>query len=187
MTDRDRRADQRPTHAADAPQHAAVVDQITAHNQRHAAAPPSPGSPRPARRLVIVTCMDTRLDPYKALGLAAGDAHIIRNAGGIVTEDVLRSLVVSSHILGTRELMIVNHTDCGLLNLCEHHLVDDLERATGRAAVSPAAFYSFTDLEANVRRQISRVRDHPWLSQLRPRGFVYDVSTGKLREVNAAG
>jgi carbonic anhydrase len=164
-----------------------VIDVIVAHNRQHGAAPASAGSPRPGRRLVIVTCMDTRLDPYKTLGLAAGDAHIIRNAGGIVTEDVVRSLVLSSHVLGTRELMVINHTDCGLHNLCEHHLVDDLERVTGRCAVSPNAFLSFTDLQANVRRQIGRVSAHPWLQQIHARGFVYDVATGKLHEVDAGG
>jgi carbonic anhydrase len=164
-----------------------TVDEVLAHHQRHAAAPTSAGSPRPRRRLVVVTCMDTRLDPYKTLGLAAGDAHIIRNAGGIVTEDVVRSLVLSSHVLGTRELMVINHTDCGLHHLCEQDLICDLERATGRSAVSPNVFLSFTDLEANVRRQVQRVRDHPWLGGICVRGFVYDVVTGKLHEVDGGG
>ena len=161
-----------------------VTDRAFAHNQQHAVAPDCAGSPRPGQRLTILTCMDTRLDPYKALGLAAGDAHILRNAGGIVTDDVLRCLVLSSHVLGTRELMVINHTDCGLLNLAEDRLVDELEHATGRAAVSPAAFYGFSDLDANVRRQVRRVRDHPWLGELRTRGFVYEVAAGKLREVD---
>ncbi|MEX0741759.1 MAG: carbonic anhydrase [Phycisphaeraceae bacterium] len=163
-----------------------TVDQVVEHNREHAVAPERAGSPRPGRRLVIVTCMDTRLDPYKALGLAAGDAHILRNAGGIVTEDVIRSLVLSSHVLGTRELMVINHTNCGLCNLREENLVSELEDSTGRSAVSPAAFYSFSDLQANVRRQVRRVHDHPWLSALVARGFVYDVATGKLDEVDAS-
>lgn len=163
-----------------------VMGAVMAHNRRHAVAPACAGSPRPQRRLVVVTCMDTRLDPYKALGLAAGDAHILRNAGGIVTEDVIRSLVLSSHTLGTRELMLISHTDCGLLNLPEEKLVDELEQRTGSAAVSPGEFHAFADLEANVRRQVRRVRNHPWLQHLTTRGFVYDVAAGKLHEVDVA-
>lgn len=166
------------------PQPTPVIDEVFAHNAAHAVAPETTGSPRPQRKLVVVTCMDTRLDPYKALGLAAGQAHILRNAGGVVTEDVVRSLVLSSHVLGTQELMVINHTDCGLLNLPEENLICRLEEATGRSAVSPGAFFSFTDLDANVRRQVRRVRHHPWLDHLRTRGFVYDVATGRIREVD---
>jgi carbonic anhydrase len=140
----------------------------------------------PARRLAIVACMDARLTIEPMLGLKTGDAHIIRNAGGIVTEDALRSLIVSHHLLGTREFMIVNHTDCGMLTFKDEELRNKLHQATGTAAAGPVAFHAFSDLDENVRQQIRRVRSHPWIPKDIPvRGFVYDVKTGKLREVAA--
>jgi carbonic anhydrase len=118
------------------------------------------------------------------LGLKTGDAHIIRNAGGIVTEDAIRSFVISHHLLGTREFMIVNHTDCGMLTFKDAELVETLNKKTGKAAVAPAHFHSFADLDENVRRQAAKLRDHPWIPPAVPiRGFVFDVKTGKLREV----
>jgi carbonic anhydrase len=140
-------------------------------------------TPRPARKLAILTCMDTRLS-IRTLGLKTGDAHIIRNAGGIVTEDSLRSLIVSHHLLGTEEIMVINHTDCGLMHTSEQDLRTRIQNRTGTAAVSPAFFYAFENVEENVRHQLQKLRSHPWIpASITVRGFVYDVSTGKLREI----
>ena len=138
----------------------------------------------PARRLAVLACMDARLTVEPALGLRTGDAHIIRNAGGIVTDDALRSLIISHHLLGTREFAIVNHTDCGMLTFADPDLRARLRRETDATPVTPARFYAFSDLEANVREQIHAVRSHPWVPRAIPvRGFVYDVRTGRLEEV----
>src|SRR4029077_15631155 len=141
----------------------------------------------PARKLGIVACMDARLTVEQFLGLKTGDAHIIRNAGGIVTEDALRSLIISPHLLGTQEFMIINHTDCGMLTFKDQELAGKLEAGTNASPVAPSRFYSFTDVENNVRQQIQRVKTHPWIpKQIPVRGFVYDVKSGSLREVSAA-
>jgi carbonic anhydrase len=138
----------------------------------------------PARKLAIVACMDARLTLEPMLGLKTGDAHIIRNAGGIVTEDVVRSLVISQQLLGTEEVMIVNHTDCGMLTFSDDALRTRLLNSTGKLAVVPARFYAFGDLEQNVREQVLKLRTHPWIpQQITVRGFVYDVKSGRLREV----
>jgi carbonic anhydrase len=138
----------------------------------------------PARKLAIVACMDARLTVEQALGLETGDAHIIRNAGGIVTEDALRSLIISHYLLGTQEFMIINHTDCGMVTFEDDQFKQHLQEKTGQTAAVPAAFHSFKNLEENVREQISKVKSHPWLPKDVPvRGFVYDVHTGKLYEV----
>ncbi len=142
----------------------------------------------PARKLAVVACMDARLTVEQALGLKTGDAHVIRNAGGIVTEDALRSLVISHHLLGTREFLIINHTDCGMLTFRDEELQTRLERETRAAAVAPARFFAFSNPEENVRRQIQKIRSHPWIPNTIPvRGFVYDVKTGRLKEVSAQG
>lgn len=121
------------------------------------------------------------------LGLKTGDAHIIRNAGGIVTDDVLRSLIISHHLLGTQEFVLVNHTDCGMLTFTDADLRVRLRRETGTTPVAPARFYAFSDLEANVREQIQAIPSHPWLpSHVPVRGFVYDVRSGRLTEVSDA-
>jgi carbonic anhydrase len=137
----------------------------------------------PARKMAVVACMDARLVPNEVLGLQPGDAHVIRNAGGIVTDDVLRSLIVSHHLLGTEEFIIINHTHCGMLGFSDEELLQKLEEQTGVATVEPVRFHAFTDLEANVLEQIRRVRSHPWIpSTVSVRGFIYDVKTGKLEE-----
>ncbi len=139
---------------------------------------------KPSRQLAVLACMDARINVEQALGLKPGEAHIIRNAGGVVTEDVLRSLIISHHLMGTSEFMVINHTECGMSNFKDDELRDELERRTGTATVIPAHFHSFTDLEANVRRQVQRVRSHPWIpSEIVVRGFVYDVRSGRLTEV----
>jgi len=141
---------------------------------------------RPVRRLAVVACMDARLQVEQALGLGPGEAHILRNAGGIVTEDVLRSLILSHHLLETREIMIINRTHCGALGLDEDDLRTQLSVKTGVAAGTPSCFHGFRDLEENVRRQIAAVRSHPWIpAAVAARGFVYDVETGRLTEVAA--
>jgi carbonic anhydrase len=143
-------------------------------------------TPRPERKLAVVTCMDTRLS-IRTLGLKTGDAHIIRNAGGIVTEDALRSLIVSHHLLGTEEIMVINHTDCGLMHTTEQDLRARIQQSTGIAAVSPASFYAFQNIEENVLHQLQKLRAHPWIpDSMTIRGFVYDVASGQLREVKSA-
>jgi carbonic anhydrase len=143
-------------------------------------------TPRPERSLAVLTCMDTRLS-IRTLGLKTGDAHIIRNAGGIVTEDSLRSLVVSHYLLGTQEIMVINHTDCGLMLTSEQDLRTRIQHRTGTAAVAPAFFYAFQNIEENVRHQLQKLRTHPWIPEsVAVRGFVYDVTTGGLREIKDA-
>lgn len=140
----------------------------------------------PARKLAIVACMDARLSVEQVLGLKAGDAHVIRNAGGIVTEDALRSLIISHHLLGTEEIIIINHTDCGMLKFKDSALRAQLQAKTGAIASEPKHFHAFGDLEENVRRQIDRVATHPWIPRHIPvRGFIYDVKTGRLQEVES--
>ena len=138
----------------------------------------------PARKLAVVACMDARLTVEEMLGLHTGDAHIIRNAGGIVTEDALRSLIISHYLLGTQEFMIINHTDCGMLTFKDEDLKTKLQQETSKTAVTPGAFYAFSDLEKNVKEQISKVKSHPWMPEGVPvRGFIYDVKHGTLKEV----
>lgn len=138
----------------------------------------------PRRRLAIVTCMDSRLDVFAALGLADGDAHVLRNAGGVITDDVIRSLAVSQRRLGTREIMLVHHTDCGMERITDDGFRAELQAATGTA---PAfAIESFSDVEADVRQSILRVRRSEFIPHRElVRGFVYDVDTHRLREVTA--
>jgi carbonic anhydrase len=143
-------------------------------------------TPRPERHLAILTCMDTRLS-IRTLGLKTGDAHIIRNAGGIVTEDTLRSLVISHYLLDTKEFMVINHTDCGLMLTSEQDLRNRIQNRAGTAAISPSFFYAFQNIDENVRHQLQKLRTHPWVPKdVIVRGFVYDVATGKLREIAAS-
>ena len=138
----------------------------------------------PAKKLAVVACMDARLTIEQILGLNTGDAHIIRNAGGIVTDDVIRSLIISHHLLGTQEFMIINHTDCGMLTFKDAELLERLERETEVSVASPSHFDAFDNLEVNVHRQIQRVKSHHWIPKSIPvRGFIFDVKTGKLNEV----
>jgi carbonic anhydrase len=140
----------------------------------------------PARKLAIVACMDARLTIEPMLGLKPGEAHIIRNAGGIVTEDALRSLIISEQLLGTNEVVIINHTDCGMLTFKDEDLRAKLQAQTGTATVAPAAFCAFSDLEENVRQQIQKVTSHPWIPKsITVRGLLYDVHVGRLTEVTS--
>jgi carbonic anhydrase len=136
----------------------------------------------PSLHLAIVTCMDSRLDVFAALGLVDGQAHILRNAGGVITDDVIRSLAISQRRLGTQEITLIHHTNCGLELITDDGFRAELQEATG---MSPSfAIESFTDVDENVRQSIARVRHSPFLLHRdRVRGFVYDVDTGALREV----
>ena len=138
---------------------------------------------RPARALAIVTCMDSRLDVFAALGLADGDAHVLRNAGGVVTDDVIRSLAISQRLLGTREIVLIHHTDCGMQKLSDDGFRAELQAATG---VAPEfAIESFKDIDANVRQSMLRIERSPFLlHRNNVRGFVYDVDTHRLREIS---
>jgi carbonic anhydrase len=137
---------------------------------------------RPGKRLAIVTCMDSRIDVFAALGLGDGEAHILRNAGGVITDDVIRSLAISQRKLGTREVMLIHHTDCGMQKLTDDSFRAELQQATGMA---PAfAIESFSDAEADVRQSILRVRRSEFVPHRDVvRGFVYDVDTHQMREV----
>jgi len=139
----------------------------------------------PKPKIAIVTCADPRLtDIEQMLGLAHADVDMIRNFGTVIDDDAVRSLVLSTRLLGTREIMIINHTDCGMLRFTDSDLEDRLRKETGRAPIAPARFYSFTDPVKNTKEQIQEARSHPWISQEVPiRGFVYDVKTGRLSEV----
>ena len=162
-----------------------VIDELLVNNARYAdRLEPVHLDVRPSRRLAIVTCMDSRLDVFAALGLGHGQAHVLRNAGGVITDDVIRSLAISQRKLGTEEIMLVHHTDCGMQKLTDDGFRAELQEATG---VAPAfAIESFGDLDADVRQSILRVRRSPFLAHRDAvRGFVYDVDTHRLREVLA--
>jgi carbonic anhydrase len=137
---------------------------------------------RPSRQLAVVACMDSRLDVFAALGLKDGEAHVLRNAGGVITDDVVRSLAISQRRLGTREIILIHHTDCGMQTITDDGFRAELQEATGMA---PAfAIESFTDVDANVRQSMSRLKHSPFLPHRETiRGFVYDVDTGVLREI----
>ena len=162
-----------------------AIDDILTANKRFAETFQLGDLPRPpARRLAIVSCMDARLSVERSLGLNPGDAHILRNAGGIVTEDVLRSLILSHHLLGTQEFMVINHTDCGMLTFEDEDIKKQLEEKTHATADVPASFLPFRNLEENVRQQVEKIKAHPWLPKGVPvRGFIYDVRDGRLYEV----
>ena len=136
----------------------------------------------PARGVAVVACMDARLNVYALLGLEEGQAHVIRNAGGVVTEDVIRSLAISQWLLGTGEIILVHHTDCGMLTFTDDSFRGDLQKETGiKPTWSPE---SFTDLDADVRSSIGRIKGSPFIpNKSSVRGFVFDVKTGRLREV----
>jgi carbonic anhydrase len=160
-----------------------TVDELIANNEAFAASLPRRHlDVQPSRRLTIVTCMDSRLDVFAALGLGNGEAHVLRNAGGVITDDMIRSLAVSQRRLGTREVMLIHHTDCGMQKISDDDFRAELQEATG---IAPAfAIESFSDLDSDVRQSILRVRSSPFVPHRdRVRGFVYDVDTHRLREV----
>jgi carbonic anhydrase len=150
-------------------------------NERHFK---GPRAVVPARHVAIVTCMDSRIDTFEIFGLESGEAHILRNAGGIVTDDVLRSLVLSQRLLQTREIILMHHTNCGLHRADEAALRGQIRAETG--SEPSYSFGAFTDVDEAVRTAIGRVREHPYLPHRENvRGFVYEVETGRVREVTA--
>ena len=161
------------------------IDELIRNNQAYADSFHTSGLPtQPRRQLAVVACMDSRIDLFAVLGLHNGDAHIIRNAGGVVTDDVMRSLIVSQRLLGTREVLVLQHTRCGLLGLDEEELRDQLVRETG--LVPHFAFEAFTDLAENVCLSLERLRSSAFITDTNQvRGVIYDVDTGVLTEVAA--
>jgi carbonic anhydrase len=139
-------------------------------------------TPAPLSGLAILACMDARLDVGEALGLRVGDAHILRNAGGLATDDVIRSIIVSQQLLGTDEIIVIGHTGCGLLGADEAALRERLIAATGEDV--DIGFGSFDDLEASIRASVERIRTHPWLKPVPVHGLIFDVATGRLHEVS---
>ena len=137
----------------------------------------------PSKKLAVVACMDARLTVEKVLGLNTGEAHIIRNAGGLVTDDALRSLIISSYLLGTRTYYVIQHTDCGMLTFTDEQLREKLKSETGHDAAH-LHFHSFSNVEQSVQDQLKKLRNHPFLIPGTDiHGFVYDVRSGKLQEV----
>jgi carbonic anhydrase len=160
-----------------------VTDELLRNNADFAAAFSNGDLPMPpSRNLAVVACMDARLNVYALLGLREGEAHVIRNAGGVVSEDVIRSLAISQRLLGTREVILIHHTDCGMLTFSDDQLKADIEADTG---VRPHfALEAFSDLERDVRQSIARIKANPFVPHKDAvRGFVYDVRSGALQEV----
>ncbi|HEY3084872.1 MAG TPA: carbonic anhydrase [Candidatus Dormibacteraeota bacterium] len=163
-----------------------VTDELVRNNESYSSSFKKGDLPLPpARHVAVVACMDARLDVHKILGLQEGDAHVIRNAGGAVTDDAIRSLAISQRLLGTKEIILIHHTDCGMLTFKDDDLKNKIESETG---VRPAfALEAFSDLDDDVRQSIARIKASPFVpNQSNIRGFVYDVRTGKLNEVGAA-
>ncbi len=160
-----------------------AIDTYVSHNAKYAAEFSKGNIPMPpVKRIAIVTCMDARLETGALLRLEEGDAHVIRNAGGVVTDDVIRSLTISQRLLGTREIMLIHHTDCGMLTFTDAELKDAIWAETGIRP--PFAIDTFSDLEGDVRQSIARINASPFIVHKDAiRGFVYEVETGRLREV----
>ena len=162
-----------------------VTDEYLANNDRYAASFSGPLPLPPSRHVAVVACMDARLNVYGILGLAEGESHVIRNAGGVVTEDVLRSLSISQRLLGTREIILIHHTDCGMLTFGDDEFRRSLQAETGLKPTWAAE--AFSDLEEDVRLGIARIRASPFpVTTAAVRGFVFDVATGRLDEVKPA-
>jgi len=157
-------------------------DELLMNNERYARAFPGPVPGRPSLGVAVVACMDARMDVYALLGLAPGQAHVLRNAGGAVTEDMLRSLTISQHELGTTEIILIHHTQCGMQTFTNSEFKAKIEAETGH---KPRwASLAFTDLDEDVRKSIARVKASPFLTRTcEVRGFVFEVETGNLREV----
>jgi len=163
-----------------------VTDELLANAEEYARTFTKGDLPLPpARGVAVLACMDARLNPYGLLGLSEGDAHVIRNAGGVVTADERRSLAISQRLLGTREIILIHHTDCGMLTFTDDSFRGDIQGDTG--IKPPWSPESFTDLDADVRSSIGRIKASPFIPNKNSvRGFVYDVHTGRLREVTPA-
>jgi carbonic anhydrase len=161
-----------------------ATDQLVANNSDYVARFTKGDLPLPpAAKVAVLACMDARLDPAKVLGLQEGDAHVIRNAGGVASEDAIRSLVISQRLLGTEEIILIHHTDCGMETFTDGEVKDAIEADTG---IRPSfALEAFPDAEADVRQTVARIQASPFIPRKdKIRGFVYEVETGKLREVS---
>ena len=160
------------------------TDDLIANNESYVASFDKADLPLPpAKKTAVIACMDARLNVYGALGLKEGDAHVIRNAGGVVTDDEIRSLAISQRLLGTEEIVLIHHTDCGMLTFRDDDFRDAIEQETGIRA--PWAAEAVTDLDADVRQSIARIKASPFVPRKDAiRGFVYEVETGRLREVS---
>ncbi len=160
-----------------------VTDELLANNERYAADFDKGDLPLPpGKKVAVVACMDARLVPTRVLGLEEGDAHVISNAGGVITDDEIRSLAISQHLLGTEEVILIHHTDCGMLTFTDEQFKQQLQDATGEKPTWEAE--AFSDLEGDVRQSLERVAASPFIPNKDSiRGFVYEVETGKLREV----
>jgi carbonic anhydrase len=159
-----------------------VTDELLRNAQAYAASFNKGALPLPpARQIAIVACMDARINPYGLLGLSEGDAHVIRNAGGVVSDDVVRSLALSQRLLGTREIVLIHHSDCGMLTFKDDEVKAQIEADTGIRP--PFALEAFSDVEQDVRQSMARINASPFILHKEVRGFVYDVSSGRLREV----
>src|ERR671915_2458225 len=160
-----------------------TTDELLRNNERYAHSFDKGDLPMPpAKQIAIVTCMDARLSPYVMLGLNEGDAHVIRNAGGVVTDDEIRSLSISQRLLGTEEIMLIHHTDCGMLTFSDDEFRHQVQRETG---IKPEwAAEAFDDLGEDLRKSIARIKASPFIPRKESvRGFVYDVETGHLSEI----
>jgi carbonic anhydrase len=160
-----------------------ATDELLANNQRYAETFTGPLPLPPARGVAVIACMDARLNVYAILGLAEGEAHVIRNAGGVVTDDEIRSLAISQRLLGTREIILIHHTDCGMLTFTDDDFKAAIQEETG--IKPPWAAEAFADLDGDVRQSIARIKASPFVPHTDAvRGFVFDVATGRLIEVS---
>jgi carbonic anhydrase len=160
-----------------------VTDELVANNEAYSARFDKGDLPLPpAKKVAVLACMDARLDPARVLGLEEGDAHVIRNAGGVVTDDEIRSLAISQRLLGTEEIVLIHHTDCGMLTFSDDDFKRSIQEETG---IKPEwAAEAFGDLDEDVRQSIARIKASPFIPRKDAiRGFVYEVETGRLREV----
>jgi carbonic anhydrase len=160
-----------------------VTDEYLANNARYTEAFSGPLPMPPSRQVAVVACMDARLNVYAILGLAEGEAHVIRNAGGVVTDDEIRSLAISQRLLGTREIILIHHTDCGMLTFTDDDFKRSIQDETG---IKPTwAAEAFGDLDEDLRQSIARIKASPFVPHKDAiRGFVFDVATGRLNEVS---
>jgi len=159
-----------------------VTDEYLKNNEEYAKTFKGPLPLPPSKHVAVVACMDARLDVYRILGLKDGEAHVIRNAGGVITDDEIRSLAISQRLLGTREIILIHHTDCGMLTFTDDEFKRQIQEETG---IKPEwAAESFTDLEEDVRQSLRRIEASPFVTlHTSARGFIFDVATGKLHEV----
>jgi carbonic anhydrase len=159
-----------------------VTDELLTNNARYAESFTGPLPLPPAKHIAVVACMDARLDVYRILGLNEGEAHVIRNAGGVVTDDEIRSLTISQRLLGTTEIILIHHTDCGMLTFTDDQFKADIQADTG--IKPPWSAESFNDLDTDVAQSVARIKASPFVPHTDAvRGFVFDVATGKLHEV----